>query len=89
MFRALPVAALVLLATAGQANPIYKCVSSEGRTTYSAMPCYGEQWKRIDARDAPVPKREVVTRPAPDASVAAKPPSTPTATKTVKTLAAP
>ncbi len=87
MFRAGLVAALALLATAGQANPVYKCVSSEGKTTYSEMPCYGEQWKRIDARDAPVPKREVAARPAADTTVAAKP--TPTPTKTVKPPAAP
>ena len=51
--RALLLAVLVLLAWPVKSNPIYKCINNEGRVTYSAMPCYGERWRRT-GRTGPV-----------------------------------
>jgi hypothetical protein len=44
---------LVSLTLAGPpvaANPIYKCRASDGKVTYSQMPCYGDQWHRLGER---------------------------------------
>jgi hypothetical protein len=64
-FRALLPAVFILLAGPVQSNPIYKCINNEGRVTYSAMPCYGERWKRMGAPESPPPKPQPTTAPAP------------------------
>jgi hypothetical protein len=63
--RALLLAVLVLLAWPVKSNPIYKCINSEGRVTYSAMPCYGERWKRMGAPEPSPPKPQPSKAPAP------------------------
>lgn len=81
--RALLAAMLVLLAWPVKSNPIYKCINSEGRVTYSAMPCYGERWKRMGAPEAPPSKRDPsnpptpasTAKPSPASVVAANPPA--------------
>lgn len=73
-FRALLPAVFILLAGPVQSNPIYKCINNEGRVTYSAMPCYGERWKRMSAPESPPPKPQPTIAPAP-VSVAKPSPS--------------
>jgi hypothetical protein len=63
--RALLLAVLVLSAWPVKSNPIYKCINSEGRVTYSAMPCYGERWKRMGAPEPSPPKPQPSKSPAP------------------------
>jgi hypothetical protein len=79
-FRALLPAVFILLAGPVQSNPIYKCINNEGRVTYSAMPCYGERWKRMGAPEPPPPKPQPTTAPVP-LSVAKPSPSSTAAAK--------
>jgi hypothetical protein len=79
--RALLTAVLVLVAWPVKSNPIYKCINNEGRVTYSAMPCYGERWKRMGAPEPSPPKSQPpkspapvsITKPSPGSAAAARP----------------
>jgi hypothetical protein len=63
--RVLLLSVLLLVAWPVQSNPIYKCINNEGRVTYSAMPCYGERWKRMGAPEPSPPKPQSPKSPAP------------------------
>lgn len=80
--RALLPAVVILSAGPVQSNPIYKCINNEGRVTYSAMPCYGERWKRMGAPESPPPKPQPTTAPAPVSVSKASPSSTSAANPT-------
>ena len=52
--KAMVFAAVCLGSPPAPAQIIYKCVAEDGKITYAANPCYGEQWQRL--RRHPRPK---------------------------------
>ncbi len=46
--KAVVFAAVCLGSPPAPAQIIYKCVAENGKITYSANPCYGEQWQRFE-----------------------------------------
>ena len=47
LFKAMVFAAVCLGSPPAPAQ-IYKCVAENGKITYAANPCYGEQWQRFE-----------------------------------------
>ena len=55
----------VCLGSPPAAAQIYKCVAENGRVTYAANPCYGEQWQRFESSSqAEKPDRRKAARAA-------------------------
>jgi len=48
LFKAVTFAAICLGSPAAAAQIIYKCVAENGKITYAANPCYGDQWQRFE-----------------------------------------
>ena len=47
LFKAVVFAAVCLGSPPAPAQ-IYKCIAENGKITYAANPCYGEQWQRFE-----------------------------------------
>lgn len=48
LFKAVVFAAVCLGSPAAPAQIIYKCIAENGKITYAANPCYGDQWQRFE-----------------------------------------